>query len=159
MGVRRVFFKYVVVPSSVALVGVGLYQKRKQQACDFKRMDTPYLSIWTRLYRDFCRPILFTFLEPETAHRVTIQGLSYLGYVLPSRMPNQLGQSPRVAIAAGFDKNGDLIELIPKMVNFLNVDCEIGSVTNLPWEGNPKPRLFRLIEQEAIINRMGINNK
>ena len=61
-----------------------------------------------------------------------------------------------VGLAAGFDKNADFLnELSCFGFGFI----EIGTVTPLPQEGNPKPRLFRLISDEAIINRMGFNNK
>ena len=60
-----------------------------------------------------------------------------------------------VGLAAGFDKNGELIELFPYLgFGF----AEIGSVTAKPSKGNPKPRIFRLTEDEALINRMGLNN-
>ena len=61
----------------------------------------------------------------------------------------------RVGLAAGFDKNADHISLL-ETLNFAFI--EIGSVTHLPCGGNPKPRLFRLPNDRAIINRMGLNN-
>lgn len=60
-----------------------------------------------------------------------------------------------VGLAAGFDKNGVLVDLLP-VIGF--GFFEIGSITALPSEGNPKPRLFRLPEDKAIINRMGLHN-
>ena len=60
-----------------------------------------------------------------------------------------------VGLAAGFDKNALLIDELP---NFGFGFIEVGTVTPLPQEGNPKKRLFRLKEDEAIINRMGFNN-
>jgi dihydroorotate dehydrogenase len=61
-----------------------------------------------------------------------------------------------VGLAAGFDKNGDYIDALAQLgFGFI----EIGTVTPRPQAGNPKPRLFRLPEQDAIINRMGFNNK
>jgi len=61
-----------------------------------------------------------------------------------------------VGLAAGFDKNG---EFIGEMAN-LGFGCvEVGTVTPLPQEGNPKPRMFRLPDDGALINRMGFNNK
>ncbi|KAF4672931.1 hypothetical protein FOL47_011199 [Perkinsus chesapeaki] len=63
-----------------------------------------------------------------------------------------------VGIAAGFDKNGDLLHLFSS--DFLgNGFAEIGSVSKEPWPGNPRPRLFRLTRDQGIINRMGLNNK
>lgn len=61
-----------------------------------------------------------------------------------------------VGLAAGFDKNGDYIELL----NHLGFGfIEVGTVTPKPQEGNPKPRLFRLPKNHALINRMGFNNE
>jgi dihydroorotate dehydrogenase len=60
-----------------------------------------------------------------------------------------------VGLAAGFDKNGQLVDFMESIgFGF----CEIGSVTHRRSPGNPKPRLFRLPEDEALINRMGLNN-
>ena len=60
-----------------------------------------------------------------------------------------------IGLAAGFDKNGDLIPLLHALgFSFI----EIGSITALPSPGNPQPRIFRLPKDEAIINRMGLNN-
>ena len=60
-------------------------------------------------------------------------------------------------VAAGFDKNGKLINFFQSNVIPLG-HAEIGSVSYGPWEGNPRPRLFRLVPDQAIINRMGLNN-
>lgn len=61
-----------------------------------------------------------------------------------------------VGLAAGFDKNGEYIEALSNLgFGFI----EVGTVTPLPQPGNDKPRMFRLCEDEAIINRMGFNNK
>jgi len=106
------------------------------------------------------RPVLFS-IEAERAHRLTIQGLK----ALPLRAPRH---DPRLAItvagldfpspiglAAGVDKNGEVPDA------FLSLGfgfVEIGTVTPLPQEGNPRPRLFRLREDQAVINRMGFNN-
>jgi dihydroorotate dehydrogenase len=65
------------------------------------------------------------------------------------RFPNRIG------LAAGLDKDGDTIDALGR----LGFGCvEIGTITPRPQAGNPKPRLFRLIPHEAIINRMGFNN-
>src|SRR5205814_881224 len=64
--------------------------------------------------------------------------------------PNPIG------LAAGFDKNA----LVPDAMLALGFGCvEIGSVTPLPQPGNPKPRIFRLAEDGAVINRLGFNNE
>jgi dihydroorotate dehydrogenase len=69
--------------------------------------------------------------------------------VMGLRFPN------RVGLAAGLDKEGDVIDALGR----LGFGCvEIGTITPRPQAGNPKPRLFRLIPNEAIINRMGFNN-
>jgi len=111
------------------------------------------------------RPLLFS-LDPETAHQITLKllntvqasGLSKLIYpeiadhpvkVMGLEFKNQVG------LAAGLDKNGDHIDALAAMgFGFI----EIGTVTPRPQPGNPKPRLFRLPEYQAIINRMGFNN-
>ncbi len=112
------------------------------------------------------RPLLFR-LDPETAHSLTLKSLPLairLGLpdlvqpadantateVMGLSFPNQVG------LAAGLDKNGDHIEALGKLgFGFL----EVGTITPRPQPGNPKPRLFRLKEARAIINRMGFNNK
>ncbi len=113
----------------------------------------------------FLRPALFS-LDPETAHTVTLKLLQYghqLGLtkiVAPSSAGTPvtvmgLNFKNRVGLAAGLDKNGDYIDALAGLgFGFI----EIGTVTPRPQSGNPKPRLFRLPEQQAIINRMGFNN-
>lgn len=114
----------------------------------------------------FIKSILF-LLPPELAHRITM-GFIRIGLKIPFlntilkhqkhqpvsfagiEFPNRLG------MAAGFDKNGEYVDLLVQM-GFGYV--EIGTVTPLAQEGNPKPRLFRLREDEALMNRMGFNNK
>lgn len=111
------------------------------------------------------RPLLFS-LDPETAHEVTLKllnvayvsGLSKLIYPEIERKPvTVMGlefKNP-VGLAAGLDKNGDYIDALSALgFGFV----EIGTVTPRPQPGNPKPRLFRLPEHQAIINRMGFNN-
>ncbi len=117
------------------------------------------------------RTLLFK-LSGETSHDLTLKtlnladkfGLLKLLYgsapqiqadakaieVMGIKFPNKVG------LAAGLDKNGDHILAMSKLgFGFI----EIGTVTPLPQLGNPKPRLFRLPEAQAIINRMGFNNK
>jgi dihydroorotate dehydrogenase len=111
------------------------------------------------------RPLLFS-LDPETAHDVTLKllkvsavsGLSELFCPkIDSKPVSVMGldfKNP-VGLAAGLDKNGDYIDALGALgFGFI----EIGTVTPRPQPGNPKPRLFRLPEQQAIINRMGFNN-
>lgn len=109
------------------------------------------------------RSLLFR-LEPERAHQIA---LSLLGYA-PSRFflnpvdssktvcAMGLKLSHPVGLAAGLDKNGEYIDGLAKLgFSFI----ELGTVTPRPQEGNPKPRLFRLPKAQALINRMGFNNK
>jgi len=115
---------------------------------------------------DLLRPLLFR-LDPETAHHLSLtalQGLSRLGPLNPLRPPASsnprtvmgLGFPNPVGLAAGLDKNGECIDGLAALgFGFI----EIGTVTPRPQPGNPKPRLFRLPEAEALINRMGFNNK
>ncbi len=110
------------------------------------------------------RPLLFA-LDPETAHGVTLNGLDWANAVgatalLPKPKPQPvkvLGlEFPNpVGVAAGLDKNADHLNSLGALgFGFV----EVGTVTPRPQPGNPKPRLFRLPEHQAIINRMGFNN-
>ena len=114
------------------------------------------------------RPLLFR-LDPETAHKLTLSGLRGLhavGLLKPflPRMPSAPAAPRRVmgldfpnpvGLAAGLDKDGEAIDALAAFgFGFL----EVGAVTPRPQTGNPQPRLFRLPEAEAIINRMGFNN-
>ena len=115
---------------------------------------------------ELIRPILFRF-DPETAHHLGLHSLRLaaqlgplnpLGQTLPPRPRTVMGlEFPNaVGLAAGMDKNGDCIEGMAALgFGFL----EIGTVTPRPQPGNPKPRMFRLVEQQAVINRLGFNNK
>ncbi|MCK4494099.1 MAG: quinone-dependent dihydroorotate dehydrogenase, partial [Methylococcales bacterium] len=111
------------------------------------------------------KPLLFQ-LEPEVAHFVTLKLLKFSERTgLASLMTAKNTHKPvtvmgldfenPVGLAAGLDKNGDYIDALAAVgFGFL----EIGTVTPRPQAGNPKPRLFRLPEHQAIINRMGFNN-
>ena len=111
------------------------------------------------------RPALFQ-LDPETAHHFTLGGLKTLhslgltGIIAPRptadpRTVMGLVFPNPVGLAAGLDKNGDCIDGLAALgFGFI----EIGTVTPLPQPGNPRPRLFRLPQAQAIINRMGFNN-
>lgn len=123
------------------------------------------------MYKQLVRPILFR-LSPEKAHDFTLRMLGFarriplLGRLLrlffryndASLKKTLFGLefSNPVGLAAGIDKNGDHYnELAWFGFSFI----EIGSLTPLPQDGNPRPRLFRLPQDRALINRMGINNK
>lgn len=111
------------------------------------------------------RPLLFN-LNPETAHNLTLKllkladqtGLSALNAAQSTDKPIKvmgLDFKNPLGLAAGLDKNGDYIDALAALgFGFI----EIGTVTPRPQPGNPKPRLFRLPEHQAIINRMGFNN-
>jgi dihydroorotate dehydrogenase len=111
------------------------------------------------------RSLLFT-LPPETAHDIALKALQ-LGRVPAGLILRpQVAADPvqlmglvfpnRVGLAAGLDKNGDYIDALAALgFGFI----EIGTVTPRPQPGNPRPRLFRLPDRQAIINRMGFNNK
>ena len=101
-------------------------------------------------------------LDPETAHGLAIAALKTVPQpgapaddpilrtqVAGLDLPNPVG------LAAGLDKNGEALHGLARL-GFGFVEC--GSVTPLPQAGNPKPRLFRLTRDKAIINRMGFNN-
>lgn len=108
-------------------------------------------------------------LEPETAHELaawTLQGIEgfpplvsalerrYSPRVKPVRLWG-LEFSSKVGLAAGFDKNAEMIEALGALgFGFV----EVGTVTLRPQKGNPKPRLFRYPAERALINRMGFNN-
>lgn len=119
------------------------------------------------MYKLFIRKILFLF-EPETIHDFLFSVLPKLKFLFPlisilfrpkqglnEISVNGLLFRNRLGLAAGLDKNGELIELWDAL-GFSH--CEVGTVTPLPQSGNPKPRLFRLVKDEGIINRMGFNN-
>ncbi|MBA4759757.1 quinone-dependent dihydroorotate dehydrogenase [Sphingosinicella sp.] len=107
------------------------------------------------------RPVLFK-LDAERAHRLTLRLLTAMP---PSRIADDppslrttvagLRFSNPVGIAAGFDKNAEVLNPLLRLgFGFV----EAGTVTPLPQPGNPKPRMFRLTEDQAVINRLGFNN-
>ena len=122
------------------------------------------------MYKTLIRPVLFKF-NPEVAHNLTLNGLKVLRRIPFARnivrliykrehpnlerevfgikFPNPVG------LAGGLDKNG---EVYNELSDFGFGFVEIGSLTAKPQPGNPKPRLFRVVKDKAIINRMGINN-
>ena len=142
----------------------------------FFRLVTRHLSLVTRhcfshlsLYSSLIRPILFR-LPAESAHEFALKALrsglstSFAREAVAKRLAtrefgslNRFGLefSNPIGLAAGFDKNGSYTrELASLGFGFI----EIGTVTNQPQPGNPKPRLFRLPEDRALINRLGFNN-
>jgi dihydroorotate dehydrogenase len=118
-------------------------------------------------YETFVRPPLFA-LDPETAHRFTIAllrgasrvdiALRVLGFCQPPSKPKTLfglNFPNPVGLAAGLDKNG---VAIPAWAALGFGFIEIGTITAKAQPGNPKPRIFRLPKQQALINRLGFNN-
>jgi dihydroorotate dehydrogenase len=114
-----------------------------------------------RAFDTFSLPLLRWF-DPEDAHRLAIQGLRLLPPV--RRRPDDAKLAVRafglnfpnpVGMAAGFDKNAEVPDALLRLgFGFV----EIGTVTPKPQSGNPRPRLFRLERDEAVVNRMGFNN-
>jgi dihydroorotate dehydrogenase len=108
-------------------------------------------------------PIL-TRLDPELAHDLGLAGLRWLRPLwpapdLPAHSPVQclgLNFAHALGLAAGFDKNADCLDGLGAM-GFSHV--ELGTVTPRAQPGNPKPRMFRIPQADALINRMGFNNK
>jgi dihydroorotate dehydrogenase len=115
------------------------------------------------------RPLLF-HLEPERAHALTLKALHITGkfavlrwlvaqqFTVPSKPVEVFGLKFRnpVGLAAGYDKDGIAIRGLSAL-GFGHI--EIGTVTPRPQSGNPSPRVFRLVEDEAVINRMGFPSK
>ncbi len=117
-------------------------------------------------YYPLARHFLFK-LDPEVAHELSIHQLAWMGGTpleiffrnkLPSRPVEVMGikfDNP-VGLAAGLDKDGEAIDAFGAMgFGFI----EVGTVTPRPQPGNDKPRIFRVIPAQGIINRMGFNNK
>ena len=122
------------------------------------------------MYKYLVRPILFLF-NPEFIHHFTFKVLKLASYI-PFKMKSWnlifnikddklkrdvlgLTFNNPVGLAAGFDKDAKLFD---ELASFGFGFVEIGTVTPLPQDGNPKPRLFRLPQDESLINRMGFNN-
>lgn len=109
----------------------------------------------------YLRPLLF-LLDPEKAHALSLQALHYCPAACFPKIPSAPVQAMgltfphRVGLAAGLDKNGRHLEALSKLgFSFI----EVGTVTPKAQQGNPKPRLFRLQQANALLNRMGFNNE
>jgi dihydroorotate dehydrogenase len=113
---------------------------------------------------NLARPAIFA-LDPEKGHRLAIAALKRMpakSAFMPQAKPGPLAVEVAgltfpnpVGVAAGFDKDAE----VPDALLGLGFGfTEVGSITPLPQAGNPKPRLFRLVEDKAVINRMGFNN-
>jgi len=114
-----------------------------------------------RAFDAFSLPLL-RWLDPEDAHRLAIQGLRLLPPIRPR--PDDAKLAVRafglnfanpIGMAAGFDKSAEVPDSLLRLgFGFV----EVGTVTPKPQAGNPRPRLFRLERDEAVVNRMGFNN-
>ena len=107
------------------------------------------------------RPIVF-LADAEPAHRLSLAALRYLPLgrtaptdpVLATQVAGLAFPNP-VGLAAGYDKDAEVpVQMLKLGFGFV----EVGTLTPQPQAGNPKPRLFRLVEDQAVINRMGFNN-
>jgi dihydroorotate dehydrogenase len=113
------------------------------------------------IYKLIIRPFLFLF-DAEKVHDFTFLCLRYFIRLIYNPYNSKLETNlfgidfPNpVGLAAGLDKNARLVSEFSSLgFGFV----EIGTVTPFPQKGNPKKRLFRIVDQEAIINRMGFNN-
>ena len=111
--------------------------------------------------------LVFSKLDPEQTHYLGMFVIKLLGFTRLSKFSQQRVKTKSVhalgldfagpfGIAAGFDKNAVAVKELGEL-GFSHV--EIGTVTRHPQPGNPKPRLFRLVKDQALINRMGFNNE
>ncbi len=118
------------------------------------------------LYQPLIRPCLFT-MDPEKAHNLTMKMMKIASrsQLLTSLVSQEVEARPRkvmgldfknpVGLAAGLDKDGEAIDAFAALgFGFI----EVGTVTPKPQPGNDKPRLFRVVPAEGLINRMGFNN-
>ncbi|BBH00977.1 pyrimidine d [Prunus dulcis] len=141
------------------VIGGGAYVSTVDEATFCLHLVTGWLFSATKLVNPF-----FALLDPEVAHRLGVSAAAR-GWVPREKRPDpsNLGLevwgrkfSNPVGLAAGFDKNAEAVDgLLGLGFGFV----EIGSVTPVPQEGNPKPRIFRLREEGAIINRCGFNSE
>lgn len=111
------------------------------------------------------RPLLFR-MDPERAHELAFRGLGFVGWLaglsrmrpdpILRRTVGGLTWAGPVGLAAGLDKDG---VAIPTWAALGFGAVEVGTVTGMAQAGNPRPRLFRLVEERALLNRMGFNNQ
>ena len=107
---------------------------------------------------------LIKLFKPETSHFLTIELLKIFSFILKRSSDNPILNSSiaglnlknPIGLAAGFDKNAEVINAMQRL-GFGLIEC--GTTTIKPQYGNPKPRVFRLSEDLALINRLGFNNK
>lgn len=122
------------------------------------------------MYQRLFRPALFQ-LAPETAHQLTLKMIGLAGKIPPIRKSLARFYAPRVSqpvevfglvfpnavgLAAGYDKDAQSVAGLSAL-GFGHI--EVGTITPRPQPGNPKPRVFRLVEDQGVINRMGFPGK
>ncbi|VDO48386.1 unnamed protein product [Haemonchus placei] len=145
------FIKY-----SVFIVGGGLLAYGSAES----------LASSETFYNKAVIPLIHRHIDGETAHDCAIR---FISWGLLPRFSNSRKEYPElnceflgkqlknpIGLAAGFDKNGQAIRPLAEWSGFGLI--EIGTVTPIPQQGNPRPRVFRLLEDEALINRYGFNN-
>nr|WP_043604846.1 quinone-dependent dihydroorotate dehydrogenase [Novosphingobium sp. Rr 2-17] len=115
-----------------------------------------------RVIYPLIRPALFR-IEAERAHGLALSLLKRTGKSRAPTFPAMLASEVAglrfanpVGMAAGFDKNAEVAD---QLIGLGFGYAEVGSLTPLPQQGNPRPRLFRLVEDRAVINRLGFNNQ
>ncbi|GER46242.1 dihydroorotate dehydrogenase [Striga asiatica] len=136
------------------LIGGGAYASTVDEAT-----FCGWLFSATKLVNPF-----FAFLDPEVAHRLAVSAAARGWVPIEKRTDPQILElkvwgrrfTNPIGLSAGFDKNAEAVEgLLGLGFGFV----EVGSVTPVPQEGNPKPRIFRLRNEGAIINRCGFNSE
>ncbi len=144
--------------------GICHFDRKKTQVSNFGAALRAFALHQVNLY-PFFRSLLFK-LDPEVAHQLTLQLVRMAGLILPSRwLLEAMFSAPEkpvqafgltfknpVGLAAGYDKDGVAVRGLAAL-GFGHL--ELGTVTPRPQPGNPKPRVFRLIEERGVINRMG----
>ncbi|PAV66009.1 hypothetical protein WR25_19443 isoform A [Diploscapter pachys] len=145
-----------ITKSSIVCIGGGLVAYT----------GIEYFSGSETFYRKGLMPAVHRFVEPEQSHKIAVKMAKWglmpkFGYNLkeyPELKTEVLGRTVEnpIGLAAGFDKNGEAIYQLATSSGFGMV--EIGSVTPLPQPGNQRPRVFRLLEDEGVVNRYGFNS-
>jgi len=131
-------------------------------------MAKKFMKMENSFYENIMAPIVF-YMDPEKAHNLAIKLLSFSSHIpffkkIISDFAGNFNDEANIngvkfknklGLAAGFDKNGEVYDILAELgFGFI----EIGTVTLNPQPGNPRPRLFRIPDSLAIINRMGFNN-
>lgn len=134
-------------------------------SCYIRKVFIPTFN--NMMYKSIIRPVLFR-IDPENVHELLFSGLKTYKYLTPARsvcrnnycnrqeihIRNMMLKS-RIGLAAGFDKAAEVYD---ELADFGFGFIEIGTVTPHSQSGNPKPRIFRLIEDDSLISRTGFNN-